>query len=146
MAVVSYTWGKGLSDAYDRNTTPFAYQDPRNRRAEMQPMPFDLTQNLAANFVYAMPFLNRFKGVSGGFLKGWQVNGIVSMHAGFADTLSGGNLNNGGYSRPDLIGNRQADQPDAARLVQHLRFRPHRLHHCCGAGLVPLRQRWPRHH
>jgi hypothetical protein len=77
----------------------------------MQPMPFDLTQNLVINFVYGMPFLNRFKGVTGGFLKGWQVNGIISLHTGFATTMSGGNLNNGGYSRPDLIGNPKLSNP-----------------------------------
>ena len=50
-----------------------------------------------------MPFLNRFKGVVGGILAGWQVNGIITLHTGNPFGLSGGNLNTGGISRPDRI-------------------------------------------
>jgi TonB-dependent receptor-like protein len=104
---LAYTYSKALGEGYGRNESGAgvggAYQDPRNRRASRTRYGFDVTHNAVANFVYEMPFLKRFKGVAGGFLGGWQANGIVTMRTGFPFNLTGGNLNNNGESRPDRV-------------------------------------------
>ncbi len=105
---LAYTFSKALSEGYGRNESGAGvaggYQDPRNRRLSRARMGFDVTHNAVINFVYEMPFLNRFKGAAGTALAGWQANGIVTMRSGFPFNLGGGNLNNGGESRPDRIG------------------------------------------
>jgi hypothetical protein len=104
----SYTYSKALSEGYGRNESGAGvggvWQDPRNRRLSRSRLGFDVTHNAVANFVYEMPFLNRFKGAAGVFLAGWQTNGIVTLRTGFPFNLTGGNLNNGGESRPDRVG------------------------------------------
>ena len=101
---LAYTFSKSLGEGYERNSgNSNSYQDPANRRAERGRYLFDTSHNAVVSFVYEMPFLNRFKGVAGGFLAGWQVNGIVTLHTGSPFGLSGGNLNTGGISRPDRI-------------------------------------------
>ncbi len=50
-----------------------------------------------------MPFLNRFKGIPGAFLAGWQTNGVLTVRTGFPFTLAGGNLNTGGFTLPDRV-------------------------------------------
>src|SRR5439155_1177983 len=43
------------------------------------------------------------------FLAGWQANGIITLRTGFPFTLNGGNLNNGGESRPDRVADGRLD-------------------------------------
>ena len=103
----AYTYSKALGEGYGRNESGAgvsgAYQDPRNRRLSRARFGFDVTHNAVINFVYEMPFLNRFKGPAGFLIAGWQANGIVTMRTGFPFNLGGGNLNNGGESRPDRV-------------------------------------------
>ncbi len=104
---LSYTYSKALGEGYGRNESgagvPGGYQDPRNRRLSRARFGFDVTHNAVINFVYEMPFLNRFRGPAGVLLAGWQANGIVTFRTGFPFNLNGGNLNNSGESRPDRI-------------------------------------------
>ncbi|MFN0170127.1 MAG: TonB-dependent receptor domain-containing protein [Bryobacteraceae bacterium] len=100
---MAYTFSKSMGEGYERNGGEVS-QDPRNRRADRQRYFFDTTHNANINYVYEMPFLNRFKGVLGGIIGGWQTNGIVTMRTGFPFNFGGGgNLNTGGPSRPDRI-------------------------------------------
>ncbi|MGH9842501.1 MAG: TonB-dependent receptor domain-containing protein [Blastocatellia bacterium] len=100
---LAYTYGKALGEGYERNNGVGAYQNPRDRRADRQRFPWDVTQTAVIHYVYEMPFLNRFKGVAGAFLAGWQTNGIISLRTGFPFSVGGGNLNTGGGTRPDRV-------------------------------------------
>lgn len=116
---LAYTYSKALGEGYGRNESGEGIgnglQDPRNRRSSRSRFGFDVTHNAVANFVYEMPFLNRFKGVPGAFLAGWQANGIVTMRTGFPFNLSGGRLNTGADDpRPDRIADGRLGS-DAAR-------------------------------
>jgi hypothetical protein len=105
---VAYTYSKSIGEGYGRNEggqgVSNGYQNPRDRRQARSRFGFDVTHNIVSNFVYEMPFLNRFKGVAGAFLAGWQTNGVYTIRTGFPFTLSGGNLNTGGFSLPDRVG------------------------------------------
>jgi hypothetical protein len=112
---VAYTYSKSLGEGYGRNEgqagVPNAYQNPRDRRASRSRYGFDVTHNMVTNFVYEMPFLNRFKGVAGAFIGGWQMNGILTFRTGFPFNANGGNLNTGGPTLPDRIADGRLDNP-----------------------------------
>jgi hypothetical protein len=96
----------------DRNGNAGSQQDVRNRAADRGRFDFDITHNASINYVYDMPFLNRFKGVAGAFLGGWQTNGIVALKSGLPFTPAGGSdLNNGGTARPDRIADGRLADP-----------------------------------
>ncbi|MCC6858905.1 MAG: TonB-dependent receptor [Bryobacterales bacterium] len=103
---LAYTYSKALGEGYGRNEgsgNTGTFQDWTNRRASRTRYGFDVTHNAVFNFVYDMPFLDRFKGVTGAFIGGWQVNGIVTMRTGFPFGLTGGDINTGQTTRPDRI-------------------------------------------
>jgi len=75
------------------------------------------------NFVYEMPFLNRFKGVAGAFLAGWQTNGVLTFRTGFPFTLNGGNLNTGGFTLPDRIEDGRLEDPTRQKWFEPAAFR-----------------------
>lgn len=122
---LAYTYGKALGVGGDRNGGDPNYQNPRDRRSELARYPFDVTHNAVINYVYEMPFLNRFKGVVGAFLGGWQTNGIVTLRTGFPFTPNGGNLNGGPNSvtRPDRIADGRIDDPTRAKYFDPAAFR-----------------------
>lgn len=66
-----------------------------------------------ANFVWELPGRNR-KGIVGGFIGGWQMNGIVTVASGFPFTVAQGagdlGLPNGSV-RPDVVGDPELDNP-----------------------------------
>jgi len=103
----AYTYSKSMGEGYGRNEggagVSNGYQNPRDRRQARSRFGFDVTHNSVFNFVYEMPFLNRFKGVTGAFLAGWQTNGVFTLRTGFPFTLTGGNLNTGGFTLPDRV-------------------------------------------
>lgn len=97
---LAYTYGKALGEGHGRNEGggdfgAESYQNPRDRRSSRTRFSFDITHSAVINYVYEMPFLNRFKGVAGGFLGGWQTNGILTFRTGFPFGPVGGNLNTG---------------------------------------------------
>ncbi|MBL8176695.1 MAG: TonB-dependent receptor [Bryobacterales bacterium] len=123
VAGLSYTYSKAIGEGYERNGG-FTYQDPRNRRADRMRYPFDVTQNAVLHYVYEMPFLNRFRGIAGAFLAGWQTNGILTLRTGFPFNVAGGNLNTGGPTRPDRITDgRLFEQATRARWYDPAAFR-----------------------
>ncbi|HEU0120182.1 MAG TPA: TonB-dependent receptor [Bryobacteraceae bacterium] len=103
----AYTYSKSMGEGYGRNEggagIQNGYQNPRDRRQARSRFGFDVTHNTVFNFVYEMPFLNKFKGVPGVFLAGWQTNGVFTIRTGFPFTLVGGNLNTGGFTMPDRV-------------------------------------------
>jgi hypothetical protein len=146
VAGLSYAYSKSLGEGYERNGG-FTYQDPRNRRADRMRYPFDVTHNAVIHYVYEMPFLNRFQGVAGALLAGWQTNGILTLRTGFPFNVAGGNLNTGGPTRPDRVSDgRLFDQAKRERWYDPAAFRrtdcniPGRLDLCHygNAGNMPL--------
>jgi outer membrane receptor protein involved in Fe transport len=110
---LSYAFSKSLGNGQDGGNEEAEYQDPRNRAGSRGPYRFDQKHNLVVHFVYELPFAKSMGGVPGVFLKGWQVNGILSIRSGFpftvgagsaALTTTGGDLNTGGGNlRPDRV-------------------------------------------
>ena len=125
--IVSYTWGKALSDAPDHISTSGggagidtgvfkSPQNPDNLRAERGLAEFDLKHRLSVSYVYELPF---GRGRTWGqkwsapvdlILGGWQLTGIHVLQSGLGltPTLGGSSvLNVGGerQARPNLIGN-----------------------------------------
>ena len=148
---IAYTYSKTLGEGYGRNDSGAdvntTYQNPRDRRGARSRMGFDVTHNFVFNYVYEMPFLNRFKGVAGAIIGGWQTNGIVTLRTGFPFTLTGGNLNTGGTVYPDRIADgRLFDEATRERWFDKTAFRrtecniPGRLDLCHygNAGAAPL--------
>jgi hypothetical protein len=104
---LAYTYSKSLGEGYGRNdpagdVQPL-YQNPRNRRTDRTRYGFDVTHNAITNFVYDLPFFKDAGGVTRSVLGGWEVSGIVTLRTGLPFTLSGGNLNTGGSTRPDRV-------------------------------------------
>ncbi len=119
----NYVFSKALGEGYERNSGQVnggTYQNPLDRRPDRGRYPFDTTHNATVSVVYEMPFLNRFRGVAGGFLAGWQVNGIITLHTGYPFGLSGGNLNTGAATRPDRV----ADGRLGSQATRQLWFDP----------------------
>jgi hypothetical protein len=107
---LAYVYSKALGEGYERNGG-IPFQDPNNRRADRQRYSFDVTHSAVINYVYEFPFLNRFKGFAGAFLRGWQTNGVITLRTGFPFGVSGGNLNTGSNTRPDRIADGRISNP-----------------------------------
>ncbi len=103
---LAYTYSKSIGEGYGRNEgsgNTGSFQDWTDRRGSRSRYGFDVTHNAVFNFVYDMPFLNRFKGVPGAFIGGWQVNGILTFRTGFPFSVYGGDINTGQTTRPDRV-------------------------------------------
>ena len=126
-ALVSYTWGKALSDAPDHISSTGggvgidtgvskSPQNPDRLKAERGPAEFDVQHRIAVSYVYELPFGRgrtfgqNWSGLAEGILGGWQLAGIHSIQTGLAltPTLGGSSVLNLGserQARPNLIGN-----------------------------------------
>lgn len=117
---LAYTFSKAIGEGYGRNEGQLgvqnAYQNPRDRRASRSRYGFDVRQNMVFNYVYEMPFLNRFRGVPGAIIGGWQINGIWTVRTGLPFNVNGGNLNTGGPTTPDRVADGRLFD-DAARQL-----------------------------
>ena len=125
-ALVSYTWGRALTDAPDHISTSGGGagidtgtfrepQDSFNLGAERGPAEFDIEHRFVASYIWELPFgrgrrfgseWNRTLDV---VLGGWQLSGIHVLQSGLALTATlGGStvLNLGGErrARPNLVG------------------------------------------
>src|SRR5260370_31555122 len=73
------------------------FQDPRNRAGSRGRFQSDQTHSAVFHFVYDLPFGQGMHGAPGYFIKGWQVNGIMSLRTGFPFTVTQStDLNTGG--------------------------------------------------
>jgi len=136
--MVSYTWGKALTDSPDHISTSGggpgldtgtfkSPQDAYNLKAERGLAEFDVKQRLVMSYVMDLPFgRNRRFGQSwspavDAILGGWQFSGINTIQGGLGltATLGGSSvLSIGGerQARPNLIGNPVL--PASERTVQ----------------------------
>jgi len=125
-ALVSYTWGKALSDAPDHISSTGggvgidtgvskSPQNPDRLKAERGPAEFDVQHRLSVSYVYELPFGRgrtwgqNWSGVTEVILGGWQLTGIHALQTGLAltPTLSGSSVLNLGserQARPNVIG------------------------------------------
>ena len=106
----AFTYGKtlGISEGGDQSTV----MDPRDRRRDYGPLPYDQRLRFTASFSYELPFGRgrKFLGQSprwaDALLGGWQAGGIVTMRGGEYRAPSGNVSANRGRSdrnRPDRI-------------------------------------------
>jgi len=76
-AIVGYTYAHGL-DSGSLNRFGLLSQNPNNPGAEYGNSDFDVRHRLTITTTYNIPGINGF----GQALKGWQVNGIVTLQSG----------------------------------------------------------------
>jgi hypothetical protein len=136
-ALLSYTWGKALTEAPDHISTSGGgagvdtgtFREPQNGnnlKAERGLAEFDIKHRFVASYIYELPFGHGrrwgsrwAKGVDM-VLGGWQVTGIHSLQSGLGltATLGGSSvLNIGGErrARPNVVGN--PILPDSERTL-----------------------------
>jgi hypothetical protein len=137
-ALLSYTWGKALTEAPDHISTSSVgagfdtgtFREPQNGnnlKAERGLAEFDIKQRFVASYIYELP-LGRgrrwgsdWSKAADLFLGGWQVSGIHVLQGGLGltATLAGSTvLNIGGErrARPNVVGD--PNLADSARTVQ----------------------------
>jgi hypothetical protein len=102
---LSYTWGKSL-DTNTRNNSGDSSggssepQDPYDLSQQYGPSDHHVKQAFRFNWAYALPGAG-LTGTAGTLLKGWQVQGIISMNTGSALQINLG----GGAGLTDYNGN-----------------------------------------
>jgi Carboxypeptidase regulatory-like domain/TonB dependent receptor len=136
-ALVSYTWGRAITDAPDHISTSGGGagvdtgtfrepQDSFNLKAERGPAEFDVTHRFVASYIWELPFGhgkrfgNTWNQTTDLLLGGWQLSGIHVLQSGLAltATLGGSSmLNIGGErrSRPNLVGD--PELPESQRTI-----------------------------
>ena len=118
---IEHRFHKGLSTTlnfnhsrdFDSNSDGQEYiatgiQDPYNLRAEYGPSDLDIPNNFVGSFVYDLPIPSTGHKVLDLFVRGYQVNGIVSVHSAppFSIYSTADNeLTTEGYQRDKMIGN-----------------------------------------
>ncbi len=123
--LVSYTWGKALTNAVDHLATSGAgngvdvgvFREPQNglnRKAEYGPAEFDVTQRFVASAVWEIPYgkgrrfgSNASRGLDL-ILGGWEFSPIITSQTGLALTINQSELLNLGgerRSRPNRLAN-----------------------------------------
>jgi len=125
--LLSYTWGKALTNAVDHLSTSGGgngvdvgvFKEAQNggdRRAEYGLAEFDVQHRLIGSAVWQVPF--RRNGFAGSFFGGWELSPIVTVQSGLGLTMVQSNLLNLGgerQSRPNRVAN--GALPDAQRTV-----------------------------
>ncbi len=115
-AQVSYTLSESTDDSSGINSQDFSnvvqygldWYDPTFDRG---PSAFDARHNLTFNATWELPFAQDKTGITGAFLKGWQISNITTLRSGhpFTPQLGfnrSGNLNTTSFSmheRPDVV-------------------------------------------
>ena len=137
-ALLSYTWGKALTEAPDHISTSSVgagfdtgtFREPQNGnnlKAERGLSEFDVKHRFVASYIYELPFGkgrrwgSNWNGVTDALLGGWQMSGINTFQSGLGltATLAGSTvLNIGGErrARPNVVGNPVL--PDDQRTLQ----------------------------
>jgi len=136
--LISYTWGKALTQSPDHISTSGGGagvdvgtfrqpQDGNNLRAERGLAEFDIKHRFVASYIYELPFGrgrrfgNDWNGAADLLLGGWQVTGIHALQSGLGLTATLGGatvLNIGGerLARPNLVGDPVL--PESQRTLQ----------------------------
>jgi hypothetical protein len=84
---INYTWSHALTDS--PSDASFV-QNLYDIRSEYGPTALDRRHVLAADVIYALPWLRTQQGALGHLLGGWEISGIVSAASGLARTVIGG--------------------------------------------------------
>lgn len=84
---VSYTFSRTIDEtqgqlSFDATNGSVFGTDPENRKTDRGLADFHVTHVLSFNYTWDLPFGKNRKGVSGGIVQGWQVNGITSVRSG----------------------------------------------------------------
>lgn len=110
---LAYTFSQALGEGSGGGQEGVPFQKPRDRGGSKGPQQHDRTHVTVVHFVYELPFLKEGRGLQGGILGGWQVNGILAFRSGFPLTIEQpDNLNTGdGLIRPDRISDGRLQRP-----------------------------------
>ena len=80
------TWSGGQIGGADFDNGYGSATDWWDPEAEYGPSNFDVRHTFVFNAVYQLPWGRSLTGVAGGFLKGWQLGGILQMSSGLPFT------------------------------------------------------------
>jgi hypothetical protein len=103
-------------------------QDPNNYADSKGPLVFNQRNRTIANFVYELPYRRDGKGVLGFIAGGWQVGGIATIATGLpysitqGDDLNTGKSQDGGQTRPDVVGSPGVANPTLQEWYNPLAF------------------------
>jgi hypothetical protein len=112
---MTYTFAKAIDEGSGLSSGDNLYTTVRtnywDRKMDRGLTSFDLRHNFASNFTYHVPLGPNLSGVTGAIVKGWQINGILSLSSGFPLSVNDGGLRNvqlnrigaTDYMRPNLI-------------------------------------------
>ena len=101
------------SRTFDSNSDGQEYiatgvQDPYNLRRDYGPSDFDIPNNFVGSFVYELPIPSTGNHLADMFVRGYQINGIVSIHSAPPFSIYSrfdNELTTEGYQRDALAGN-----------------------------------------
>lgn len=103
---LSYTLSKAIDDiSLDSTVINGGFQDPRNLRLDKGPADFDARHRLVFGWIYELPF--RAPGVTGKFVRGWELSTLGSFQSGnpLHPILGANNSGTGDFNdRPNLVG------------------------------------------
>jgi hypothetical protein len=97
--LANYTWAKSIDDVSGSN--PFNFRASRGRGD------FDAAHRFVASYIYTLPRLTAWNGITRMLLGDWETNGIVTLQSGTPFDLNSGRDNSASgvnQDRPDLIG------------------------------------------
>ena len=124
-AIVNYEHSKAMdSNSDSMEFIAHGIQNPYNLPGEYGPAEFDVPNNFVASFVYVLPIPSTHSRIADAFVRGWQVNGIASIHSEtpYSIFITEDNMQNTeNYQRakltgvsPSLAGSRTAEQKRVA--------------------------------
>ena len=103
----AYTWSHEIDDAWETtNSGGCGCQNPRDLRGERASGVYDQRHNLVIGYVWQIPFASGFRGLAGTLVKGWSLEGIVTLASGNPfDVLESfdSQNNDGQWERPNLV-------------------------------------------
>ena len=122
----NYTWAHGLSNVPGPGNSDLDVGHPAYNYGNSD---YDIRHHIAVSAVYALPFAKSRTGVAGGFLKGWQINGIAYWQSGQPFTVTdayGGRVNLPGIwtDRPNIIASPRLAHPTIADWFNTAAFQP----------------------
>ena len=111
----NYTWAKALSDvqAFSAGGLYTSAIPTLTSTIEYGPSELDVQNRFAMMLNYQIPFGQRYTGVKGGLVKGWQFNAIDVWETGQPFTVTNASplLNTGEGDRPNQIANPELSHP-----------------------------------
>jgi hypothetical protein len=143
----SFNYQKSLATGYSVNeSAPYESNVPQNPRdIALDRGRFGLDQRFrfVYNYVWELPFFRGAKGLKGGVLGGWSLNGIVQLTSGFPMSIvqSGDSMNTGSASspRPNVVPGANVQRVWAQRTLSQwfntASFVRAKCDGCAGAGL-----------